>query len=149
MAGHRLKTQIDAPLLAAAYLVHGGTHVVVDPASRHATQNPEGMMVRVEQHLMRLQRIGTDDEGPAVAEFAVRNLQLGPRAADDGEILTPVELKRFAWRKRQRHERAPAGSPLNLLAFLLPGPREGGNPIVGAVIAQADQVTVQLLDRPA
>jgi hypothetical protein len=96
---------------------------------------------------MRLQWIGSDDEGPAVAELAMRNLQLGPGAADDSKILAPVELEGFAQPKRQRHEGAPARSPLNLLAFLLPGPGEGRHSIVGAVIAKADQVTIQLLDR--
>jgi hypothetical protein len=136
----------DAPLFAAAHLVHGGTHVVVDPTSRHAAEDPEGVTMRVEQHLMRLHWISTNSEGPAVAELAVRNLQLRAGAADDGKILAPVELERFAWPECQRHEGAPAGSPLKLLALLLPGPAEGGHSIVGAVVAKAGQVTVQLLD---
>jgi hypothetical protein len=93
MAGHRLKTEIDAPLFAAAHLVHGGTHVVVDPTSRYAAEHSEGVMMGVEQHLMCLQWIGTDDEGPTVAELAMRNLQLGAGAANDGKILAPVELE--------------------------------------------------------
>src|SRR6185312_12560710 len=146
MAGHRLKAEIDAPLFAAANLVHGGTHVVIDPASWHAAEDPEGVMMRVKQHLMRLQWIGTDDEGPAVAELAMRNLQFGAGAADDGKILAPVELECFAWPKGQGHEGAPAGGALNLPALLLPGAGKGGHPIVGAVVAKADQVTIQLLD---
>src|ERR1700761_1080501 len=148
MAGHRLKAEIDAAFFAAANLVHGSTHVVVDPTPRHAAEHSESVMVRVEQHLMCLQWIGTDDEGPAMAELAMRNLQLDAGAADDGKILAPVELERFAWRKRQRHKGAPSSRPLKQFAFLLPGPRESGHPIVRAVIAKADQVTMQLLDRP-
>src|SRR4051812_36947781 len=120
MAGHRLKTKIDAAFFAATNLVHGGAHVIVNPASRHATEHPEGVIMRVKQHLMRLQRIGTDDEGPAVAELAMRDLQFGASGTDDGEILAPVELKCFAWRKGQRNESAAAGGPLNLPALLLP-----------------------------
>src|ERR1700749_3063169 len=100
MAGHRLKAELDAAVFAAANLVHGGTHIVIDPASRHAAEDPEGMMMRVKQHLIRLQWIGSDYEGPAVAQFARGNLQLGPRAADDGKILAPVKLESFAWPKR-------------------------------------------------
>src|SRR6185437_4339821 len=74
MSSHRLKTEIDAALFAAANPVHRSTHVVVDPASRHATEHPEGVMMRVEQHLMRLQWIDSDDESPAMAELAMRNL---------------------------------------------------------------------------
>jgi hypothetical protein len=48
MAGHRLKAEIDAAFFAAAYPVHRGAHVVVDPASRHPTEHPEGVMMRVE-----------------------------------------------------------------------------------------------------
>src|SRR6201996_5575448 len=71
MAGHRLKAEIDAAFFAAANLVHGSTHVVVDPTPRHAAEHSESVMVRVEQHLMCLQWIGTDDEGPAMAELAI------------------------------------------------------------------------------
>src|ERR1700744_5844380 len=103
-------------------------------------------MMRVNQHLMCLQWIGADDEGPAVAELAMRNLQLGPGAANDGEILAPVELEGFTRPERQRHEGASAGGPLNPLALLLPSTGKGRDPVVGAVIAKADQVTIQLLD---
>jgi hypothetical protein len=45
------------------------------------------MMMSVEQHLMRLQWVGADDERPAVAELAVCNLQFGASAADNSKIL--------------------------------------------------------------
>src|SRR6185436_7470308 len=147
MAGHRVKTEIDAAFFATANLVHRGPHVVVNPPSRHAAEDPERVHMRLEQHLMSLQWIGTDDEGPAVAELAMRDLQLGPDAADDSEILTPVELESFAWLKGQWHEGSSTDGPLHLPAFLLPGTGKSGDPIVGAVIAKTDQVTVNLFDR--
>ena len=74
------------------------------------------------------------------------NVQLGPGAANDGKILAPVKLECFAWPKDQAHEGASPGSPLNLLALLLPDAGGGGHPIIRAVVAKADEVTIQLLD---
>jgi hypothetical protein len=42
----------------------------------------------VEQHLVRLQEIGADNERAAITELEVRGLQLGPLAADP-----PVSLE--------------------------------------------------------
>ena len=53
-------------------------------------------MVRVKQHLVRLQWIGADEEGAAVAKLDMGCLQLNPIAADDRPILAPVELERLA-----------------------------------------------------
>ena len=41
----------------------------------------------VEQHLMGLLRIGAENEGAAVAELEVSDLQLGPLAGNDRPIL--------------------------------------------------------------
>ena len=82
VAGHRGKACIDLALLADANLVNSRSHIVVDAAARHAAKHPERMMMRVEQHLVRLQRIGPDNEGAAVAKLEVRSLQLGPFAAE-------------------------------------------------------------------
>jgi hypothetical protein len=59
-------------------------------------------MVRVEQHLVGLQQIGPQEEGAAVAELELRDLQLGTLAVDDGPVLAPVELERFPGRKPRR-----------------------------------------------
>ena len=102
----------------------------------------------VEQHLVRLQQIGPQDEGPAVGELEVGDLQLGPLAADDRPVLPPVELERLAGLKRQRHEGAAPAGLLLPLPLRLPLAREGRHAIVGAVVAEGDQIGVQLLDRP-
>ena len=81
----------------------------------------------VEQHLVRLQRIGPHDEGPTVAELEVSHLQLGALAADDRPIFRPVELERFAGLERQRHEGAAPARLHLTLALFLPGPRKGGH----------------------
>ena len=142
MAGHRLKAQVDAALLAATDLVHGSAHIVVNASPRHAAKGPEGVVMGIEQHLMRLQQIGADNEGAAVAELGMCHLQLDAGAANDCEILAPVELKGFAGRERQRHKGATPGGLLQKFALLLPGTGTGGHPVVGSVIAEADQVTV-------
>jgi hypothetical protein len=93
------------------------------------------MIVGIEQHLVRLQRIGPHDERPAVRQLEVRHLQLGALTADDRPVLAPVELEGLAWLEHQRHEgAAPAGLLLPLpIAFQA---RKGRDPVVGAVIAQ-------------
>ena len=49
-------------------------HVVVDAAAGNAAKDAEGMVVDVEQHLVRLQEIGSYDEGAAVAQLRMRDL---------------------------------------------------------------------------
>jgi hypothetical protein len=51
------KTLVDVARFAAAHLVHGGLHVVVDAAPGHAGEYREGVVVGIEQHLVRLQRV--------------------------------------------------------------------------------------------
>ena len=89
-------------------LVDGRLHVVVDAATRHPTQHLEGVVVRVEEHLVGLQRVGPEQEGSAVAQLEVRDLQLGALAGDDGPVLAPVELERLASAEGQRHGGAAA-----------------------------------------
>ena len=113
------KRALTCALLSAPDLVDGGAHVVVDPAPRHAAQHAEGVVVGVEQHLMRLLRVGPENEGATVGELDVGDLQFGPLARDDRPILRPVELERFAGqetpeaRKRRGHRSAApdAGPP--------------------------------------
>lgn len=40
--------------------------VVVDAAARNAAEHAESMIVSVEQHLVRLQEIGSSNEGPGI-----------------------------------------------------------------------------------
>jgi hypothetical protein len=90
-----MEADVDVALLAASDLVDRGPHIVVDAAPGNAAKDTEGMIVGVEQHLVRLQEIGPDDEGPAVAQLRMRHLQLGALIADDRPVLRPVELEGF------------------------------------------------------
>lgn len=102
----------------------------------------------IEQHLMRLQEIGPNDEGAAVAQLRVRHLQFGALIADDGPIFRPIELEGFAGVKRQGHI-CPAARRLQFsLPIITPFPSKCRNPIVGALVAKAHQIGMQLLHRP-
>jgi len=54
----------------------------------------------IEQHLVRLQEVCPNDEGPGVAQLRVSNLELCALIADDRPIFRPVELEGFAWNAR-------------------------------------------------
>ena len=148
MADHRREARVDLALLSAADLVDGRSHIVVNAPPRHAAQDAEGVVMGVEQHLMGLLRIGPENEGAAVGELEVSDLQFGPLSADDRPVFRPVELERFARQKRQRNEHAAAARLLFLLPSGLPVASEGRHAIVGAVVAEGGQIGVQLLGRP-
>jgi hypothetical protein len=77
----------------------------------------------------------------------VRHLQFGALAAENRPVFRPVELEGFAGFERQRHEGAAPARLHLALTIRFPGTRKGGNPAVRALIAEAHQVGVQLLDR--
>ena len=136
MADHRGKPRVDGPGLAAPNLVDRRARspgnrsldrllcrlTVVDPAPRHAAKLKERMVVRVEQHLMRLKDIGAHEEGAALAELEVRDLKLGANTVNDRPVLTPVELERLSRRKRERHKSAASARLLLDAVLVLPGP---------------------------
>ena len=101
----------------------------------------------VEQHLMGLLQIGPQDEGAAVGELDVGDLQLGPFAADDRPVLRPVELESLARLKRQGHVGAAAAGLLLPQPGGLPLARERRHPVVGSLIPERGQISVHLPDR--
>ena len=147
MAGHRRKTGVDLTLLAYANPINSCAHVVVNPAPRNAAQNPERMIMGVKQHLMCLEKIGTQKKRAAVRELEVRHLQLHPLAADGRPIFTPIELECLAWLKNQRNKRAASAGLLLALPIRFPCARERRNTPIGTVIAKRDQIRVQLFER--
>src|SRR3954464_2428217 len=76
VAGHGRETCVDLARLANANPVDSGAHVIVDAAPRYATENPERLAMGVEQHLVRLQEIGADNERAAITKLGMRGLQL-------------------------------------------------------------------------
>ena len=93
MAGHRAEARVDGTRLAAADLVDRRLHVVVDAALGNAAEDGERVVVRVEQHLVRLLRIRAQQERSAVAKLELRYVS---------PVLAPVELKRLARGEDQR-----------------------------------------------
>ena len=132
--------------LATAHPVYSGAHVVVDASAGHTAQHDERMVVGIEQHLVRLQKIGTQVERPAVTEFEVSHLQLGAHTCEHCPVLAPIELERLAGAEGQRHKGAAAGGLLGHQALFLPEADKGRDPVVGAGIAQRLQIGVYLLD---
>ena len=131
---HRQEPGIDLALLADPHAINGCAHVVVDAPSRHATQNPEGVMMRIEQHLMTLQRVSPERDRPAMRQLHMRDLQLGPHATQQGPVLAPIELKGFAGCKGQWNERTTATGLLLTLPFGPPNASKRRNTVIRAVI---------------
>ena len=91
--------------------------------------------MRVEQHLVGLQKVGPNGEGPAIRQLGVRHLQLGAHTTQDRPILTPVELEGFTRLKGQRHEGAPPADLLLALPVYFPLADKGRQTTVRAVIS--------------
>lgn len=123
VAYHRAEPRVGLAHLAGAPPVNGGPHVVVNTAAWNAAPRNERVMVRVEQHLVGLQQIGPHEEGAAVAELELCDLQLGTLAVDDGPVLATVELERFPGRKPERNEGSASGCLCLLVLF--PSPASG------------------------
>jgi len=102
----------------------------------------------IEQHLVRLQEVGPHDEGAAVAQLRMGDLQLRAFIADDRPVLRPVELEGLTRLERQGDKRAPAGRLQFPLPIITPFPSEYRHAIVGALVAEAHQIGMQLLHRP-
>src|ERR1700677_379438 len=68
---------------------HGGFE------GRGALLGQLGMILGVEQHLMGLLRIGAKNEGAAVGELEVGDLQFGALACYSPPIFRPIEWKTF------------------------------------------------------
>ncbi len=101
--------------------------------------------MRVEQHLMRLEQIGPDQERPAVRQRDVSHLQLDALAAGMGPVLAPIELERLARLEHQRHECPAIRRLLRALPISSPSPHKGCDPLIRAVIAKLNQICVHLL----
>jgi len=136
MAAHLQEAAVVGALPADEDRIHRGPHVVVDAACAGPAEEGERPVVRVEDHLLRLPRIGADEHHAAVAEPDMRHLHRRGHAVDHHDLVAPVELVRLPGCKGQRYERRGRS-----LAFpALPGGRIPSNGIVAAVVAQPAQL---------
>ena len=62
------------------------------------------LVVGIKQHFVALTGVGHQPEGPAGAQFHVRDLHAPINAAHDQAFFAPVELKGFAQIELQGHE---------------------------------------------
>ena len=105
------------------------------PRAQAALEQGKGPVVGVEHHLLRLARIGPHEQHAAVAEPDMGHLHGDRHAAQQDDLVAPVELIGLARRKAQRH----IGRGRRLAAFLGPSPSIAAHGIVAAFIATAAQ----------
>src|SRR3546814_20105491 len=99
MARHRGEPGVDLPDFTCADPVDRSLHVVEDTALRHTAQYAERLGQRIEQHLVRLQRIGPDDERLAVRQLGMCGLQLNPLAGNHRQVFAPRSAERREWKE--------------------------------------------------
>jgi hypothetical protein len=99
--------------------------------------------VGVKHHLLRLARVGPDEEHPAVAEPDVRHLHSHGGPIDQHDLMAPVELIGLPRRKGQRHKGRRRARSLRLL----PGRGIAPDGIVAPVITKPPKFFVKLHHR--
>jgi hypothetical protein len=91
------------PILADKHRLHRRLHVVVDAARAGAPEERKRPVVGVEDHLLRLARIGAHEQHAAVAEPDMGDLHGHRHAVQDDDLVAPVELVGLARREDQRN----------------------------------------------
>ena len=135
VAAHLQETAIVGALAANKDRVHRRLEVVVDAARAGASEKGESPLVGIEHHLLRLARIGADEQHPAVAQADVRHFDRHRRAADQHDLVAPVELIRLARREAQRH----VGRRQTRHLTASPGSRIPPHSVVAARVTQLAQ----------
>jgi hypothetical protein len=135
MRAHLQETPIEAAFLANEHSIHGGLHGVIDAALDTAAEQLERSLMGVEDHLLRLARIGRDQRHPAVAQPEMRNLHRRRHAAEHDNLVRPVELVRLTRCKPQRNEdrRRQRGPTFH------PSPRVATHTVIAAGVAFGPQ----------
>lgn len=125
---------LEAPAVGAvatdADRVHRRFHVVVDAPRAGSTEEGKGLVVSIEDHLLRLAWIGPHEEHPAVAKPDVRHLHRGRRTIDHHHLVAPVELVSFPRIEAQWH--IGGGCRLFLLG---PRSRLSPNRVIATIIS--------------
>ena len=140
MAHQLLEAPIELAILADEDRLHRRLHVVVDAALRHALEELERALVRVEHHLLALAHVRPHERHPAVAQADLRHLHGHRHAVEHDDLVAPVELVSFARCKAQRH--ISRRHPLALAHR--PCLRVAPNVVVAALVAGQ----TQLLEHP-
>ena len=102
---HLQEAAIVAAVLADEDRLDRRLHVVVDAAPAGTLEEGEAAtIVRVEDHLLALARIGAHEHHAAVAEPEMSHLHGHRRAADQHDVVAPVELVGLARCEGERDE---------------------------------------------
>ena len=59
---------VEGALGTGKHRVHRGPHVIVNPTLAGATEKPKRLLMRIENHFLRLARIGPYERHPAVTQ---------------------------------------------------------------------------------
>src|SRR5690606_827063 len=85
--------------------VHRCLHIIVDATRARPSKESKRSVMRIEDHLLALARIGSHEEHPAMAKPHVGDLHRDCHPVKKYELVTPTKLVGFAWRKAQRNLR--------------------------------------------
>ena len=103
VAAHLQEAAVVLAVLADEHRLHRGLHVVVDAARAGTAEEGERPVMGIEDHLLRLSRIGPHKHHPAVAEPDMGDLHRRGHTVDHDNLVAPVELIGIARREEQRH----------------------------------------------
>ena len=96
MVGEHHEAAIEQPFLAGEDRLHDGFEVVVDHALRHAAEEGEGLVVRVEDHFLGFPGIGHDEHLSAEGQAEMREFDGLDEAAEFDLLMAPIELADLA-----------------------------------------------------
>src|SRR5579864_3051848 len=138
MAAHLQEAAIVEAVLADEDRLYRRLHVVVDAAPARTLEERERSVVGIKHHLLSLAWIGANEQHAAVAEPDMGHLDGDRHAAQQDDLVAPVELIGFPGRKTQRH----IGRRCRLPAIFGPSAGIAAHSIVAALVA----TTAQLLE---
>ena len=118
-------------ILADEDRLHCRLHVVVDAAAAGSLEQSEQPIMGVEHHLLRLARIGANEQHPAMTEPDMSDLHDHRYAAQQNDLVAPVELISFSRSKAQRDISRDRRLPM----LLGPSPGITAHGVVTTVIA--------------
>ena len=95
MADHSGKALVHVALFTTTDFIDRGLHIVIQATFRDATEDFAGMVMCIEQNLMRLGEISPQEEGATVTQLELGDLQLGVHTTDERIVFAPVELEGF------------------------------------------------------
>ena len=127
------------PPVAAQDLAHRTGQIVVAQQLKHAAEVGEGVLVRLEERLLRRMQVGPVERRPAGHRAHREHLHLGPLVAEIDPGLIPVDLRLLSPTVALRHARGsnigrPAGPRvLRQIESVAVEHHHRGIPVVGGV----------------